>query len=298
MGLIRVPPSVALALGLMVAAAPASVRAQSLGDLIKLGRAQMDSGKNDDAVKTLEKAVKLDPKSAEAHLRLGDALGNVAQKANVLRQPFLAKRVKSEFEKAAELDPDLLGAHDGLMQFYLQAPGVMGGSVAKAREQAAAIGKLNAYRGHMAEANIANHEKDLPGAEKAYRAAYAEFPDSVNAFTSLVNFLAANNHADEAFGMISHYLAMKPNDRVGLWQAGRTAAVSGKQLDRGEQALHAVLAMPEVENGMRIPRENVHFRLGDILAKRGDKLKARAEYEEALKINPKLEPAKKALAAL
>jgi len=298
MGLIRVRLQRVLAIGALAVAAPTALRAQSIEDLIKRGRAQTDSGKDDDAVKTLEQAVKLDPMSAEAHFRLGNALGSVAQKANVLRQPFLAKRLKSEFEKAAELDPGLLGPHEGLIQFYLQAPGVMGGSVAKAREQAASIVKINALRGHFAEANIANHEKDLPGAERAYRAAYSEFPDSSLALTSLTTFLANNGRAEDAFAPVDHYLARKPNDRVGLFTLGRAAAVSGKQLERGEQALRTVLTMPETENGSRIPRENVHYRLGDIYAKRGDKAKARAEYEEALRINPRLEPAKKALAAL
>ena len=57
------------------------------------------------------------------------------------------------------------------------------------------------------------------------------------------------------------------------------------------------LTFPESENGVRIPRENVRLRLGDIYSKRGDKPKARAGYSEALKVNTKLEAAKKALAA-
>lgn len=285
-------------LGLAVVAAPALLAAQSADDLIKFGRAQLDSGKADEAVKTLEKAVKANPQNANAHLYLGNALGNVAQKASVLRQPFLAKRLKGEFEKAVELDPNLIDGHEGLMQFYLQAPGVMGGSLGKAREQAAAVAKINPYRGRFAEASIANHEKDLAGAEKAYRVATADFPDSARAMTSLAAFLSNNNRGEEAFPVIDRYLAKWPNGRLGLWWVGRTASITGKQLDRGEQALRTVLSSPETENNIRIPRENVHYRLGDIYAKRGDKQKARAEYEAALKINPKLEPAKKGLAAL
>ena len=285
-------------LGLVVATTPVFVHAQSFDELIKIGRAQLDSSKFDDAAKAFEQAIKLNPQGANAHLLLGNALGSIAQKANVLRQGYLAKRVQSEFEKAVQLDGSLVDARDGLMQFYLQAPAIMGGSVGKAREQAAAIVKLNPYRGPFADANIANHEKDLAGAEKAFRSAFDEFPDSSRALTSLATFLANNNRAEEAFAPIDRYLAKKPNDRVGLFTLGRAAAVSGKQLERGEQALRTVLAAPPTVDNARIPRENVHYRLGDIYAKRGDKAKARAEYEEALKINPKLEPAKKALAAL
>jgi tetratricopeptide (TPR) repeat protein len=277
---------------------PATLAAQSFDDLLKTGRAQLDSGKSGDAVKTLERAVKMNPQSAEAHFRLGNALGSEAGKANPLRQPFLAKRLKAEFEKAVELDPNLVSAREGLIQFYLQAPGVMGGSVPKAREQASEIARINALRGHFAAAQIANNQKDVAGAEKAYRAAATEFPDSLGAVTSWVNFLTTNGRADEAFTSLDRFLASHPNDRVARWWIGRTAAISGKQLDRGEQILRGLLAEQQPTDGPRILPENIHFRLGDIAAKRGDKAKARAEYQEALKLNPKHEPAKKALAAL
>jgi tetratricopeptide (TPR) repeat protein len=271
---------------------------QSFDDVLKKGRAQVDSGKGDDAVSTLERAVQLNPKSAEAHFQLGRALGTVAQRANILRQPMLARRVKSEFEKAAELAPEMVAPREGLIQFYLQAPGVMGGSVPKAREQAAAIARVNALRGHFAEASIANHEKDPVGAERAFRAAATAFPDSLNAVTALANFLAGLGKGDDAFGVLDKYLAKHPADRVAQFYVGRTAATTGKQLDRGEQALRTLLAVPASDSGPRVAPETIRYRLGDIAAQRGDKAKARAEYEAALKINPKLEQARRALAAL
>lgn len=272
--------------------------AQGFDDVLRKGRAQVDSGKGDDAVTTLERAVQLNPKSAEAHFQLGRALGVVAQRASILRQPMLARRVKSEFEKAAEIAPEMVAPREGLIQFYLQAPGVMGGSVAKAREQAAAIAKVSVLRGHFAEATIANHEKDPAGAERAFRAAATAFPDSLNAVTALANFLAVQGKGDDAFGVLDKYIAKHPADRVAQFYVGRTAAMTGKQLDRGEQALRGLLAAPASDSGPRVALETVHYRLGDIAAQRGDKAKARAEYEAALKINPKLEQARRALAAL
>jgi len=304
MGLIRTRAAIiataAIAILLVSAIAPRLVAAQSFDDLMKTGRAQLDSNKPDDAVKTFEKAVKANATSPDAHLWLARAVGTVAQRANVLRQPFLGKRAKSEFDKAVELDPNSIGGREGLMQFYLQAPGVVGGSLAKAQEQAAAIAKLNPLRGHFAEASIANHEKDAAGAEKAYRAGFAESPDSLLAVQGLVNFLTNNNRAEEAFPVLDRYLAKHADDRVALFWLGRTAAITGKQLDRGDEALRSVLASQgsAPPGGPRITPEAIHLRLGDIAAKRGDKGKARAEYEEALRINPKFEQAKKALAGL
>lgn len=302
--------ALAIALTIAPAIAPTALHAQSLDDLLRTGRAQADSGKADEAVKTFERAVKLNPQSAEGHMRLGSALGSVAQKVSLIRQPFVAKRIKAEFERAVELDPTLLAPREGLLQFYLRAPGIMGGSEAKAREQAIAIARLNPLRGHFAAATIANVTKDASGADKAYRAAASEFPDSLNAVTTYANYLLNNNRAEEAFPVLDRYLAKHADDRVALFWFGRTAAVTGKQLDRGEQALKSVLASQgsasqgsashgsASANGPRVATEAVHLRLGEIAAKRGDKAKARAAYEEALRINPKFEPARKALAAL
>lgn len=277
---------------------PATLAAQSFEELLRLGRAQTDSGKSTEAIKTLERAVKTNPQSAEAHYRLGNAVGSEAGRASVLRKPGLAKRLKAEFEKAVELDPTLVGPREGLIQFYLQAPGMMGGSVPKAREQAAEVARLNPLRGHFAAAQVANNQKDLAGAEKAYRAAATEYPDSLSAVTSWANFLSNSGRAEEAFAPLDRYLAKHPNDRVARWWVGRTAAITGKQLDRGEQLLRALLAESQPAEGPRIPTENFHYRLGDIAAKRGDKATARTEYQAALKLNPKQEAAKKALDAL
>jgi tetratricopeptide (TPR) repeat protein len=278
---------------------PRVLNAQTAAEYYKTGRAAMDSAKADDAVKAFEQAVKLDDKNAVYHLWLGNALGTVAQKASVFRQPFLAKRIKSEFERTVQLDGTNIDGHDGLMQFYLQAPGIAGGSVGKAREQAEAIAAINPLRGHFARATIANHEKDAAGVECEYRAAASESPDSLNAVANLVNLLANSNRADEAFATIDKFLARKPGDLVALMVVGRTAAITGKQLDRGEQALRTVLAAPGVGTDPALPLPaNAHFRLGDIAMKRGAKDQARKEYERALDLNPKLEAAKRALKAL
>ncbi|HEX7939558.1 MAG TPA: tetratricopeptide repeat protein, partial [Gemmatimonadaceae bacterium] len=97
-----------------------------------MGRVAMAQNKTDEAIDWFEKAVKADDKNALYHLWLGNAVGNEAQNASTLRQPFLARRVKAEFERAVALDPTLIDARDGLISFYQQAPGFMGGSTDKA----------------------------------------------------------------------------------------------------------------------------------------------------------------------
>jgi tetratricopeptide (TPR) repeat protein len=272
--------------------------AQSASDHYKAGRSAFGQ-KPDEAVREFEKAVSLDDKNADYHYWLARALGNVAQSASVIRQPLLARRVKSEFEHVLQLDPSNISGREGLLQFYLRAPGIMGGSASRAREQAADIAKLSPLRGHLARATLANFEKDPSTAEREDRAAASEFPDSIIAVTTLANLLTNSNRRDEAFALVDRYLARKPGDVLALWWVGRVAASTGMRLESGEQALRTVLVAPGVGRDPNLPAPaNIHFRLGDILAKKGAKEQARKEYEKAIELNPQLDAARKALKAL
>ena len=133
-----------------------------------LGRIAMEERKNDRAADYFEAATKLDPKNSTYFLWLGRAYGREAQQANVLRQPGLAKRTKAAWERAIELDPDNLDARSDLIQYYVQAPGFLGGSTAKALEQAEEIRKRNPLRGYLELGALYEREKKLAEAEKAY----------------------------------------------------------------------------------------------------------------------------------
>lgn len=89
--------------------------------LYYMGRIVMAEERSGEAVDWFEKAVKVDDNSSEYHLWLANALGQEAQRASKLRQPFLAVRVKGEFECAVQLDPRGVVARRGLMDFYMIA---------------------------------------------------------------------------------------------------------------------------------------------------------------------------------
>jgi alpha-galactosidase len=73
-------------------AIPALVTAQAGSESFKQGIAALQANDGDAAVKAFEKAIAASDKTAKYHLGLARALGVVAQKANVLRQPLLARR--------------------------------------------------------------------------------------------------------------------------------------------------------------------------------------------------------------
>lgn len=261
-----------------------------------LGRLAMRADDAKEAARWFEIAAKLQDNNPDVHVWLGRAYGQQAQSAGKLSQIGLAKKTKAEFEKASTLDPNNLDARDALIQYYLMAPGIMGGSVVKAKEQAAEIRKRDAYRATMADATIAEDQKDLAGAEKAMKTAMQMRPDSLGPRYQLGGFYSRNERWDEAFTMYEDILKKKPDEWNALYAIGRTGAASGQRLDRAQAALEKFLESPR---GELAPKPApAHWRLGMIHEKAGRKDAARAEYQKALAIDPKFDEAKKSLGKL
>jgi tetratricopeptide (TPR) repeat protein len=261
-----------------------------------LGRIAFARDESKEAERRFEAAVALDERSSTYHMWLGRAYGSQAQRAGKLSQIGLAKKTKAEFERASALDPDNLDAREDLMQYYLQAPGMVGGSVAKAKVEAAEIQKRDPLRGALAYASVAQDQKDFAEAEREYRSAVASFPDSLNARYALGSFFTRRERYDEAFAVFDSVLAARPDELIALYLIGRTGAISGQRLDRAEQALKDFLAAPPRPNSPR--PAGAHWRLGMIYEQQGRKDLAAEEYRKSLAIDPGFAEAKKSLAKL
>jgi len=122
------------------------------------------------------------------------------------------------------------------------------------------------------------------------------YPDSAGVYAGLAVFYANQKQFDKAFAVLDERLRTRPNELRTLYQLGRTAALSGQNLDRGEQALKLVLANPTPESGPS--PAGLHYRLGMIYEKKGAKELAREEYRTVLQLNPRHQDAQKALAGL
>lgn len=259
-----------------------------------LGRVALQQNDVDGGVRQLERCIKLDDARADCHAWIGNALGSTAQRTSKLKLPFLAKRIKKEFDRAVELDPTNLEGRSGLLQYYLQAPSVFGGSVSKAREQAAEIAKFNAMRGALALAFIADKEKNATEAEAAYQRAIATAPDSTLGYNGLANLYVREKRWGDAFAILDRVAQRIPTETNILLAVARVAYLSGEQLPRGEDAAKKWIANPPKDASANA-RAVAHLRLGNLYEKTNRRDLARAEYEAALSINPKLEDARKAL---
>jgi tetratricopeptide (TPR) repeat protein len=265
--------------------------------LYYLGRTALQQERSGEAVEWLEKAIRVNDGVAHYHVWLGAALGEEAIKASKFRQPFLARRVKTEFERAVALDPRNAMARFGLVQFYAVAPGFMGGGMDKARQQVAELARVDALQGHLATAYLTIRERDTVATIRAYEAAITTAPDSGIGYLSLGALYQRLERWGDAFATYDRLLARHPDGMSARFQVGRTAALSGQRLERGEQALRGWIAKPP-RNAPRTTIAGAHHRLGQILERTNRRDAARTEFEEALRINPRNDDARQSLAAL
>lgn len=260
-----------------------------------LGRIADAENRNAEAIDWFERAVKREPNSALYHFWLGSAVGEEAQNASKIRQPFLARKVKAEFERAVALDPKMVEPRMGLVDFYSIAPGVMGGSMDKAREQAAALVTLNPLRGHLAFARIAMRQKNDSATILAHEAAIAAAPDSTAGYYGLGSFHRSRNRFPESLRVYDRLLQRRNDEIVAHALYGIVSALGGIEMERGERELKYFLANTPKENTTPQSFSNVHYRLGMIYDKTGRPELAQKEYAEAVKWNPKNEDARKAI---
>src|SRR6185436_10096038 len=180
--------------------------------------------------------------------------------------------------------------YQGLISFYSQAPGVMGGSWEKAHECADQIKKIKLAEGCRAKAGIYQRQENFIEAEK-------EWKNAVNAdetyLPALVSFYTTQKKYTSAFTALDEALKKNP-DHMGLsYQFGRTSAMSGERLEQGESYLKKYLTYRPKENEPSIAGANM--RLGQIMEKKGNKVEAKRLFQTAVQLDPNLKEAKEGL---
>ena len=258
-----------------------------------LGRALMAEDDLEAARPWFERAVELDPGSSEKHQWLGRCLGFQAARSNFLRQTSMAPKIRRAFERAVELDPDNVEARLDLLEYYVQAPAIMGGSHEKARGQAAEIARRDKMRGYRAEGRIEDHEKHFDAALALYARAAAEFPDQIEPALWASNIGVARKNYPLAFEPLDAFLARNPGNMPVRFHIGRVAAISGQRLDRGEELLRAYIAWQPGRDDPQRPQALA--RLAQVCEKKGDRAAARRAYEDALQLDASLKDCKEGL---
>jgi tetratricopeptide (TPR) repeat protein len=256
-----------------------------------LGRIAFDKKEFDDAAEFFEEATEAkDGQLSDYYTWLGDTYGSIAGNANVIRQGFLAPKMKNAWERAIALDAKNLNARFSLIQFYTQAPSFMGGGMDKAKEMARQIMAINPAQGHRSLGNLYVREKDLVAAEKEYLEMAKLDPTLLPA---LGNFYVNQKLYDKSFAFYDDALKKNPQDMLAVYQLGKTSALSGQRLDEGEQHLLKYLSYTPKQN--EPSHAGANMRLAQVYEKKGRKAEAKQKYETAIKMDGNLQEAKEGL---
>lgn len=248
-----------------------------------LGRIAFEDDELDDAVDFFEDAI--DQKELSKYYTwLGNSLGIKAQNSNFLTQGILAPQIKSAYEMAVSIDAKNIVAQWGLVQYYSQAPGFMGGSWEKAEETALAIGKINELEGCDAMITVyAAQEKYDMVEEQHIKASEIDKMRLVN----LGIFYQSRKRFNEAFETFENAHLNDSTDYNSLYQIGRTSALVGTRFERGIQCLTDYLNEKHHEGTPS--HAGAYMRLGMIYEKQGNKAKAIESYQQSIKQDPEMD---------
>lgn len=256
-----------------------------------LCRAHMLLDNWDAGIPECQKAVALDPSNGRYHLWLGRVYGEKADHSNFWTAAGLAKKVRSEFETAVRLDPRDVEARSDLGEYYLEAPGIMGGGKDKAENQAQQISTLDPSQSHIMRAHIAEKKADLVTAEKEYRAAIQSSGNKPGTWLGLAEFYRRNGRFDQMQDAIQHATA-SPASSFCLVRAAEVLVRAKREIPLAAQLVRRYLSGRTDEDA---PAFKAHYLLGTLLEKQGNKQGAADEYRAALSLAASFVPARDAL---
>jgi tetratricopeptide (TPR) repeat protein len=246
----------------------------------------------DSALHMAEKSTSLEPSSSLFHQWVGRAAGRKAENSNPFTAFGLARRVKAEFERAVALDGNNFSARADLVEYYLEAPGFLGGDKNKARQQAEAVAPRDPALADYMFARV--EEKQGSGrAEQAYQKAIAGSSDPARYWVELAYFYRRAGRPQDMEAAIDHSLKAAGHDGTPEYDAAFLLLRTGRNFPQAVQMLREYLDNHTSEDG---PAFRAHYLLGELLEKQGDRERATEEFRAALALASQFRPARDALA--
>ncbi len=233
----------------------------------------------DHGIPACVRARDLDPTNGQYQLWLGRIYGEKASHVGFLFAAGLVKKVRTAFERAVELDPKNWEARTDLAEFYLEAPGIVGGGKEKARAQSDALMALNPGMAHWVAARIAEKSKDPVTAERELRAAVVTSHSGVRAWLDLASFLRRASRLDEMEQALRNLESSPIDHPPALLDGASMLLRTGRDLPLAVRLVHRYFSNGPVEEA---PAFKAHDLLGQLLEKQGDRKSAAEEFRAAL----------------
>jgi len=247
----------------------------------------------DNAIHECAAAVQLAPMDSGYHLWLGRAYGEKADSIHSIKAYGLAKKVRSEFEQAVQLESGNVDALSDLGDFYTAAPEIVGGGKKKAQGVAHALDQYEPAQAHQLRGHLAEKDKNYLLAETEFKAAVEASRQPANAWMALASFYSRRQQWDQMLAAL----------RAGIDADAKAASPHGPALVDGAtilsrnnqepqlaiQLLRLYLASPN--KSADSPAFQVQAQLSRLLEQQGDHAGAQQQIEAAATLAREYHPA-------
>lgn len=207
-----------------------------------LGRDYFMTGEYKKATDALEKAVALNPRDSDSAMWLGRAYGRRAETSNPFSAMGHASKARQYFERAVELNPRNIDALNDLLEYYLEAPGFMGGGMDKAKAVVARISQVDAAEGLWAQSTLDVKHKEMGSAEEHLRRALELNPQRVGRLIDLARFLAKQGRYQESDQNFARAEQLAPDNPKLMFARADVYVKSGRNLPLAKELLKKYLA--------------------------------------------------------
>lgn len=243
---------------------------------------QADAAHYDEAVSHAELCIQHHPDHGACHEALGNVLGVKAEQGGMMEGIGALGTIRDSFETAIKLDPANVNANVSLMTFYLEVPGLLGGSSRSAKKllRAAVTPELAALL--QAKLQI-NNEKLQDASNTLLGIAATSDPAILRQQRDILLEIGQSQLQKPELAAAQHtYQAVierHPTSAGAYFGLGRVLLAQGKASE----------ALAPLQQALNLDASAaVHYRLGKTWQALGDKDKAIAAYQSALAFTPAL----------
>ena len=193
------------------------------------------------ATEAFQKADALQPNRSEYVHWLGRTYGRRAETGNPLLASGNANKARQYFERAVELDPKNDEALNDLFDYYLQAPGFLGGGVDKAEALARKIEAISPAEYYFAQAQLSDKKKQYDKAEEQLRRAMALAPRQAGRVIDLAKYLAKRGRYQESDATFQQADKLAPGSPKVMFEKAQSFIQTKRNLDQARVLLEKYL---------------------------------------------------------
>lgn len=193
------------------------------------------------AIELFEKAEILSPKNSDIQLWLGRSYGRRAETGSWILAASHASKARQYFEAAIALDPHNREAMNDLFDYYLNAPGFLGGGLDKAEAAARRIEHERPAEFHFEMAQVADRRKQYAEAESHLRAAMILAPHEVGRILDLARYLDKHGRTAESDALFERAEQLAGGDPRVTFARAKTYVDGGRKREEARKLLYQYL---------------------------------------------------------